>query len=361
MKKQILTVLFAVSLGWVLETRSEDLSFGRRLGNNIADTVDKVMPSVVVLRTEAIRYHLARDWFFDQVYKLPERLAGQGSGVVISRDGYVLTSEHVIRDAQEVEVVLQDGTKYPARIIGRDSLTDLAVVQIVTDTEDVSFTPISFGDSDRLRVGEFVIAMGSPFSLDSSVTFGIVSQKGRRLGRLPFEDFIQTDASINPGNSGGPLVDIDGYMIGVNAVIQTANPAVQGNIGIGFAIPVNLARRVADSIIEHGRFIRPWIGIRPVSLSLLQGAETELYKTGVFVEEVYQNTPAYRAGLEAGDIILTVDGTAIDEVGELQKEVLNHHIGESVLLTIRRDKDILSIKMIVEAMPPAEKLYQQHR
>jgi S1-C subfamily serine protease len=185
----------------------------RMFGNAIADVVEKTMPSVVVVRTETVKNRYARDWLFGYVYKIPERLAGQGSGVIINDDGYILTNNHVIDDASSVEVVLNDGTKLPAEIIGRDPHTDLSVLRIL-ETDELQVAAVEIGDSDELRVGEFVIALGSPFSLASSVTLGIVSQKGRSIGMLPFEDFIQTDAAVNQGNSGGPLLDVDGRLVG---------------------------------------------------------------------------------------------------------------------------------------------------
>ena len=187
---------------------SSTTSVARKIGEEIADAIEKVMPSVVVVRTEAIHHHISRDTFWGYLYSVPRRLVGQASGVIISKDGYVLTSNHVIQNAQEIEVVLHDGTLYSARLIGRDEATDLAVLKI--DAEGITFAPIEAADSDEVRVGELAVAIGSPFSLSSSVTIGIISQKGRSIGLLPYEDFIQTDASINPGNSGGPLVDVEG-------------------------------------------------------------------------------------------------------------------------------------------------------
>lgn len=170
----------------------------RAMGREIAGVVEKVLPSVVVVRTEAIHYQIARDSLWGFLYSIPRRLAGQGSGVIISREGHVLTCNHVIHNAGEIEVVLHDGTLYPAKLVGRDESADLAVLKI--DCERGNFTAIEPADSDEVRVGEFAIAIGSPFSLSSSVTIGIVSQKRRSVGFLPYENFIQTDASINPGN-----------------------------------------------------------------------------------------------------------------------------------------------------------------
>ncbi len=312
------------------------------------------MPSVVVIRTAATVYHAAQDLFFGNVYGIPERLAGQGSGVIISKDGHVLTSHHVIQNAQEIEVALSDGTKYPAKLVGRDPLTDLAVLKIQAPA-GTAFTPIEPGDSDKLRVGEFAIAIGSPFSLNSSVTVGIVSQKGRSVGVLPYEDFIQTDASINPGNSGGPLVDADGRMVGINSIIQTGGPYSRGNIGIGFAVPANLAMRVADSLIRTGSAERPWVGIQlremndPLTQRLLVTKEP-----GVLVGDVIPNAPAAKCGVLKGDVITRVDDQPVTDVRNVQRLIFRRGVGETVKLEIARGEEKKVFEIITEQMPPFE-------
>ena len=326
-------------------------NFARELGNSIADVVDHVMPSVVVIRTEATVYHAARDIFFGNVYGIPEHLLGQGSGVIISKDGYVLTSNHVIQDAEHIEVVLHNGEKYTARKVGQDPLTDVAVLKIESKKRK-EFTPIVPGDSDKLRVGEFVVAVGSPFSLDSSVTLGIVSQKGRNVGVLPYEDFIQTDASINPGNSGGPLVDVDGRMVGLNAVIQTGSPYVRTSIGIGFAVPVNVAMRVAESLIKTGTVERPWVGIQLREVVRSGDADAnEDGPTGVLAGDIVDNTPAAKAGLKEGDLITAVDGTGVSDVHAVQRLILKHRVGETVKLDIRRGEERKVFEVICDRMP----------
>lgn len=308
----------------------------RLFGNAIADVVEKTMPSVVVIRTEARQYRRVYDWF-GYAYRYPERLAGQGSGVIISRDGYVLTNNHVIDGADSVEVVLDDGTKLPATVIGLEPHTDLAVLRI--DASDRTFDAVEVGDSDALRVGEFVIALGSPFSLSSSVTLGIVSQKGRSIGLLPFEDFIQTDAAVNKGNSGGPLLDADGRLVGINTVIHTSGFS-EGNIGISFAVPVNLAMNVADSIIRSGHWERPWIGI------MMREAEK-----GVKVMDVVKDSPAGRGGLQPGDIIRRVDDREVEFSSDVQKLIFKRRIGDPARISIERDGEMLELELVTEAMP----------
>jgi len=309
----------------------------RMFGNAIADVVEKTMPSVVVIRTESRQYRIARDWIFGTMYRVPERLAGQGSGVIITKDGYVLTNNHVIDGAESVEVVLNDGTKLPATVIGKDEHTDLAVIKI--DADGREFIPMERGDSDQLRVGEFVIALGSPFSLSSSVTLGIVSQKGRSIGLLPFEDFIQTDAAVNKGNSGGPLLDVDGKLVGINTVIQTAGMS-EGNIGISFSVPVNLAINVAESVIRTGRWERPWIGI------LMREAEQ-----GIRVMEIVNDSPASRSGLLVGDVIRKVDAIEMDTVSDVQRTIFKRKIGDPAAVEIDREGTIMHVSIITETMP----------
>jgi S1-C subfamily serine protease len=336
-------------VGWAAlsaPVQSASPSAARQLGTSIADAVEKVMPSVVVVRTEATRYRMARDWFFGQIYGIPERLAGQGSGVIITKDGYVLTNNHVIDDAQEIEIVLDDGTKYPATLVGQDPHIDLAVVKI-EKAGGRSFTAIEAGDSDLLRIGEFVIAIGSPFSLSSSVTLGIVSQKGRAIGALPYEDFIQSDAAVNVGNSGGPLVDVDGRMVGVNTLIQTAGYS-QGNIGISFAIPANLAMHVAEALIRDGKWERPWIGI-----SMNQTPD------GVVVEEIVPASPAAERDLRPKDVILAVEDKTVATARDVQRAIMQRRAGEEIAVKVLRagEKKVITIK--TERMPPPLMMYRE--
>ncbi len=344
MQKRIPSILCAICLlillpsGTAAETTLSANPL-RAFGNHIADVVEQALPSVVVIRTEAIRYRLGRDFFFGHLYRVPEQTAGQGSGVIISPDGFVLTSNHVVDNAQQIEVVLDDGTVYPARLVGGDSHTDLAVVRIIAD-QDTRFTPIEYGDSDALRVGEVVIAIGSPYNLHSTVTMGIVSQKGRVIGMLPYEDFIQTQAPINPGNSGGPLVDADGRMVGINAAIHGGGARATGNIGIGFAVPVNLAIRVAGSLIDTGEIRHPWIGIL-----------MEPVLEGVGVEEVFRNSPAEAAGVQRGDVITHIAHRPVTSPLEVRRAIFQHAEEEAVMVTVTRNGVQKDLNVQPEAMP----------
>lgn len=308
----------------------------REFSDAIADAVEKVMPSVVVIRTEAVQYRIKHD-AFGFAYPVPQELAGEGSGVIIDERGYVITSRHVLIGARQIDVVLSDGTKLPAELVGHDKTTDLAVLQIKTAGTDCP--AVEFGDSDRVRVGEVAIAIGSPFSLQSSVTVGHVSQKGRRVEILPYEDFIQTDAAINEGNSGGPLINVDGHLIGINAAIQT--DAEERPVGIAFAIPSNLAMVIAKSLIENGKHDWPWIG-------------ASFGNAGIHakVAQVWDETPAAAAGMKPGDNILSVDGVAVKDKFDVYRIIFNHSVGETLHFSVLRDQETkLEFDLLLQEFP----------
>jgi serine protease Do len=278
----------------------------------------------------------------------PQTMEGQGSGVIIDKDGHILTSHHVIQQADEISVTLLDGTEFQAVPVGDDPLTDISVLKI-KDLNGYDLSPIQPGDSDALRIGEMVVAIGSPFSLSSSVTLGIVSQKDRSVGVLPYENFIQTDASINPGNSGGPLVDLDGRMVGLNALIQTAGD--QGSIGIGFAVPADRAFSIAKVLISGKAVERPWLGIYPEQMRP-SAARYLLDRDGaVVIHTVFRDTPAYKAGLFRGDIVLAVDDVEVFSILDLQREVFRHTIGDPITLEVLRTNRKIKIEVVSEMMP----------
>lgn len=318
----------------------------RAFSDAIADAVEKVMPSVVVVRTEAVEYRIGRD-FFGFTYRVPEQLVGQGSGVIIDERGYVLTSHHVVDGAKHIEVVLDDGTKLPATMVGCDRITDVAVLRISASGMD--YPAVEFGDSDSVRVGAVAIAIGSPFSLQGSVTIGHVSQKGRRMQVLPYEDFIQTDAAINEGNSGGPLIDVDGRLIGLNAAIQT--DAAERGVGISFAIPSNLAMVIARSLIEKGVHEWPWVG---ASFGEIDPRYRNQYfgGAGVPVVQVWEGTPAAGAGMVPGDVVLEVGGVKVAGMYDVHRIIFNHSVGERLRFVVLRDKKKqLEFELLLQAFP----------
>ncbi len=278
----------------------------------------------------------------------PAQPRSLGSGFIISRDGYILTNDHVVEDAQRIEVTLQDGREFKARVTGRDDKTDIALLKI----DAAGQLPIApLGDSDALRVGAWVIAIGNPFGFDHSVTAGIVSAKGRFIPGS-YDDFIQTDASINPGNSGGPLIDQRGAVVGVNSAIYTRTGA---NMGIGFAVPVNLVKEELPQLRSLGKVVRGWLGvyIEPVSEAQAQAAGLSLPR-GALVTEMIDNGPAQAAGLRRGDIIVQFDQHRISESQELPLLVGSVPIGHSAMLTVIRDRATHRIPIVIAASHEAQ-------
>ena len=277
----------------------------------------------------------------DKEYRQKQR--GGGSGVIVDKEGYVLTNNHVIEGADKVKVKLNDGREFTATVKGQDSRTDLAVLHI--DSKDL---PVAIlGDSDKLEVGEWAIAIGSPFGLEHTVTVGVISAKGRSgLGTGTYEDFLQTDASINPGNSGGPLINIDGEVIGINAMI------IQPGTGIGFAIPVNMAKQILNDLIKQGKVVRPWLGISVQDLTpeMMEHFKVK-EKEGVLVGQVFPGTGAEKAGIVSGDIIKSVDEKPVKNVSELVKEILRKKVGQPVKLSIIREGKEMTMDVVTSSQP----------
>ena len=302
-------------------------------------------------RTQTIQYSDPFEDFFGDFFgrggggqqqrkiQTPKR-TGAGSGVILTADGYIVTNNHVVQDADELTVKLNDNTEYKARIIGLDKTTDLALIKIEAD----GLQPIKVANSDDLKLGEWVLAIGNPFSLTSTVTAGIVSAKARSLGATPgsIESFIQTDAAINPGNSGGALVNARGELVGINAMLysQTGSYA-----GYGFAIPTSIMNKVVDDLKKYGTVQRALLGISGSDVSAYidgqrdKGNEVDLGTVnGIYVAEVSADGAAAAAGLKAGDVITAIDGKAIEKFGQLQEILVNHRPGDKVTVTYLRDR-----------------------
>jgi len=261
-----------------------------------------------------------------------------GSGFIISKDGYIVTNNHVIKDADQIKVVLHDKTEYDASIIGTDPMTDLALIKIKAK----DLTPLKFGNSTQTQVGSWVVAIGSPFGLEQTVTAGIVSAKGRILGSGPYDDFIQTDASINPGNSGGPLLNLDGEVIGINTAI------VRSGQGIGFAIPSDLATGIIDQLTEQKTVSRGWMGVAIQNVTEQMAKYYGIKETkGVYVAKVFEGDPAEKAGIQIGDVIFSINDKPIDSSRDLTLTIGNAAVGETVNVRLIRDgkEKIMKVKL----------------
>lgn len=291
-----------------------------------------------------------RDFFGDDFFgrffggepeeKLKQR--SLGSGVVVSKDGYILTNNHVVADAEEILVTLHNKEKYEAAIIGRDPKTDIALIKIKVKNS-IPFAKL--GNSDKLKVGDWVVAIGNPFGLGSTVTAGIVSAKGRVIGAGPYDNFIQTDASINPGNSGGPLFSLSGEVVGINTAIFTQSG---GNIGIGFAIPINTAKSVMSQLKEKGRVVRGWLGVSIQTITPEIKEKFGLKTTeGALIGEVNKDSPAEKGGLKMGDVIISFDGKKVKDMKKLPPIVAETPVGKKVEVTIIRKgkKKRLTVKV----------------
>jgi serine protease Do len=272
-----------------------------------------------------------------------------GSGFIIKQEGVVITNNHVIANAEDILIRVGD-KEYNAEVIGADPYMDLAVLKMKTKDK---FKPVSFGDSNKARVGDWVVAIGNPFGLGGTVTSGIISARNRQIGLTRYEDFIQTDASINQGNSGGPLFNLNGEVIGVNTAIIA--PGQSGSIGIGFAIPANAASNVIDQLLKFGETKRGWLGVRIQEVTK-EIADVEKLKKpqGALVASVGQNSPAEKAGIKAGDIILEFDGKKINTMKKLPNVVASTEVGKSVELKIWRNKKLISKRLTLGRLETSE-------
>ncbi|HYZ40845.1 MAG TPA: trypsin-like peptidase domain-containing protein [Stellaceae bacterium] len=269
-----------------------------------------------------------------------------GSGFIIDPSGYVVTDDHVIEDADKVSIAFQDAVEYPARIVGRDPLTDIALLKVEA-AQPLSY--VQWGDSDAARIGDWVLAIGSPFGLENTVSSGIISGRGRDLHAGPYDDFLQIDAAMNRGNSGGPTFDLRGNVIGVNTAIYSPNG---GSVGIGFAIPANRARPIVEQLRAHGRVARGWLGVQIQAVSPAVAYNLGLSRVvGAFVEKVGPGSPAAAPGFERGDVILSVNGREVRRLHDLPFVIAEMPIGQTAAVTIWRRNAALSLRPVIGEMP----------
>jgi len=341
------------------------------LENAFAQVADTAFPAVVVITNKQVSRQAQSPMYpfmppeFRRFFGIPEtppqspqrqprdvpRAAGKGSGVIISADGLIVTNYHVIRDHDELEVRLHDGRVFATgrdgggvTVVGSDPETDLAVLRIGNGS--LSDLPVlKFADSDQVRVGQWAIAVGAPFDMDYTITVGVVSQMGRHGVRMnTYENYIQTDAAINPGNSGGPLLNISGQIIGISNFIVTGGGMSRGSIGLGFAISSNLVGQVVNNLLEHGKVVRPWLGIamQPFTEELREQFGVD---SGVLVSEVFAGDPAAQAGVKPGDVIVEVGQTPVRSPHDVQFAVLKYSPGETFVLKVNRNGEVLELQV----------------
>jgi serine protease Do len=324
---------------------------------NFTDASENTINSVVHVTTKVVKTTFQRDIFQEFFYgpgaggrEFKQYGSGSGSGVIVSSEGYIVTNNHVIDDASEIEVTLNDNSKYTAKIIGTDPSTDIAVLKI----EAKNLAPIALGNSDQLRIGEWVLAVGNPFNLTSTVTAGIVSAKARNINLLsdragqatvPIESFIQTDAAVNPGNSGGALVNTRGELVGINTAIASQTGSYTG---YSFAVPVNLVQKVMRDLIDYGVVQRGYLGVQISNISQeLKEKENLPNLKGVFLAKVIDDGSADKAGLKDGDVILKIGSKEVNSVAELQEEIGKRRPGDKVTVTVRRKNGNEEVKDLV--------------
>ena len=343
-------IFLAAGFNITQDTSALDPSSTAMVPANFTDIALAVSPAVVNVRTEKVikgggpvfrhfqnpfgKEDPFRDFFerfFGDVPRREFKQRSLGSGFCIDKEGFIVTNNHVVENADEIKVKLKDGKEYDAKIVGRDAKTDIALIKVKSWK---GFKTVKLGDSDELKVGEWVVAIGSPFGLEHTVTAGIVSAKGRVIGSGPYDDFIQTDASINPGNSGGPLINMKGEVVGINTAIFSRSG---GNVGIGFAIPISLARGIIDQLKTSGTVTRGWLG---VSIQDLTSDLAEYYGVkdgkGALVGEVFEGDPADKAGIKAKDVIIKVDGDKIEDSRDLSQKIAEIRVGEKITVKVVR-------------------------
>jgi serine protease Do len=346
--------------------QQDDMATVRRLSNAFTTVAQQATPAVVFITVERTveeeqsplpfdnPFDLFSEEFFERFFRrrAPEgqprefRQRGQGSGVIISKDGTILTNHHVVGEADRVTVRLADGRELQARTVGTDPRSDVAVIKIEGDNLPV----LPLGNSETLQVGEWVMAIGSPFGLTRTITVGVVSAKGRsHLGIVDYEDFIQTDAAINPGNSGGPLVNMQGEVVGLNTAIFSRSG---GYMGIGFAIPINMVKGIQEQLVTTGKVVRGYLGVRIQDLTAELAESFKVESTaGALVAEVAENTPAAKAGLRSGDVIVALDGTPVQNASQLRNQIAMMSPGTKVQLQVVRDGQKREIAVTLDELP----------
>ncbi len=357
--KKIFFVTLILNLGFFSNAKAVPESF--------ADLAEKLMPSVVnISTTQTVKTSSNQFPFqfppgspFEEMFKdfqrpTERKASSLGSGFIIKENGTVITNNHVIAGADDI-LIKVNSKEYKAKVIGADPYMDIAVLKMQTSDK---FSPVSFGDSNKARVGDWVVAIGNPFGLGGTVTSGIVSARNRDIGMTRYDDFIQTDASINQGNSGGPLFNLKGEVVGINTAIIA--PGQSGSIGIGFAIPSNAASKVIDQLVNYGETRRGWLGVRIQDVTKEIAEAVELEKAeGALVASVGEKSPADKAGIKAGDIILEFDGKKIDSMRTLPKVVANTKVGKSVRLKVWRDKKLITKNLKLGRLESSEEFKEK--
>ena len=344
------------SLFFLVFSHSSSVAVSKNVPSSFADLAEKLMPSVVnISSTQTIKttanpfpFKFPPGSPFEDMFKefntpTERKATALGSGFIIDKEGIVVTNNHVIQGAEDIFVSVNGSKEYKAKILGADPYMDLAVLEIDSDEK---FIPVSFGNSDKARVGDWVIAIGNPFGFGGTVTSGIISSRNRDIGLTRYDDFIQTDASINQGNSGGPLFNLDGEVVGINTAIIA--PGSSGSIGLGFAIPSNPASQVIDQLIKFGETKRGWLGVRIQEVTKEIAEVEKLEKPmGALIASVSESSPADKAGVKAGDIILEFDGKEVDTMRTLPKLVAQTKVGKKVILKIWRNQKLISKKVLI--------------
>ena len=359
--KELLIVFFTISLASQV--------FAKDVPESFADLAERLMPSVVNISTTTTIVTNANPFKgfqfppgspFEDMFKefgTPQKRKSSalGSGFIINETGIVITNNHVIQDSEDIVVRVDGDKEYKAKIIGADPLSDIAVLQIESKEK---FIPVKFGDSDKARIGDWVIAIGNPFGLGGTVTSGIISARNRSIGLSRYEDYIQTDASINQGNSGGPLFDMNGNVIGINTAILGQS----GSIGIGFSIPSNSAKKIIDQLVEFGETKRGWLGVR-IQVVTKEIADLEKLDEprGALIASVAEKSPSEKAGIKAGDIILEFDGTKIKEMKELPKIVAQTEVGKTVEVKVWRNKKEISKRIKLGRLETSEDFKEEKK